>query len=401
MSGLTQWFSNFLTLKKITEAVGLPLWMGAAWPGGPETISIAHNDLVDLVAASQLVPGQKYRITDYSTTDLIVHSNPAEYIVGAVEPLIVTASSVNTLDIVATSELYPQDVIHYQLVASSYSVPGLRYVYGRIIYRKDTTRNNIGHFDFRVSKIRLWPHPDTLAFVVASDNGPDPLDFLLMDTDNCSAVFIDADVNMRTPKVCLQGACDKIHIGPQQDLVVFAAGAGDVTIGTCVRVAFHNTAYYCNQSRSSSSSLLTQFLGSVDHVEIQGGNNARLVFSGNLLDCVINSFPRSIYGDSNDIVIAGDHTNESFGNGGLWSVTNTFLTSILVANSLLIPGQKYKISDLANLIVIAETANTYKYDIPLNPPEYADNAAAITGGLGEGRWYRDYSGHLMRVYLAL
>jgi hypothetical protein len=71
------------------------------------------------------------------------------------------------------------------------------------------------------------------------------------------------------------------------------------------------------------------------------------------------------------------------------------------SGGILIPGQKYRITDQSDIIVIAETNSTYKYDIPITLAAYADNDEALAGGLVAGQWYRTSAGVVMQVYIAL
>lgn len=75
--------------------------------------------LTDLIIANSLVPGTKYRITDYQTIHCIPHTtelniNSATY-TWTTEPLIVTAITGNTISNLAKSELFPEDEIRYNI----------------------------------------------------------------------------------------------------------------------------------------------------------------------------------------------------------------------------------------------------------------------------------------------
>ncbi len=97
-----------------------------------------------------LSAGEKYRIVDFRTKHNI--PNTTDVNVGPAEPLIVTAISKNKLSILAYSESYPQDIIHYELVDSS-TAGGDK---GRIVYRKDAKWNIAMYEDWRHIKYRRW-----------------------------------------------------------------------------------------------------------------------------------------------------------------------------------------------------------------------------------------------------
>ena len=120
----------------------------------PLVIDITYAELTDKIALSALVPGQKYRITDYRTAYNMPYVTPTEKIICTTEPLLVTANSVNTLSMYAYSEAYPQDEIYYNPTSDQVVMPGCDkgYIYRRI---DNTYKNDIG-FDFRNVKFRRW-----------------------------------------------------------------------------------------------------------------------------------------------------------------------------------------------------------------------------------------------------
>lgn len=135
---------------------------------------VTYNELVTLINSSSLNPGLQYKITDFRTRHYIVDSDNNRYsgvgneITGVLEPLLVTATSSNTIDKEAKSELYPMDIIYYDWnpsnwltdlsfadadVSSSVIISGFT---GVIIYRNDTLLDNIVGYDFRNVKFRRW-----------------------------------------------------------------------------------------------------------------------------------------------------------------------------------------------------------------------------------------------------
>lgn len=115
--------------------------------------SILYSALATAVSSSQLVPGRRYLITDYQT----VHTVPgtSDTNTASVEPIIVTATSVNTLSPIAYSPSQPYDIIHYNISnAATSKVQGQTKGY---IERRIDTANNIDvPFDFRNVKFRRW-----------------------------------------------------------------------------------------------------------------------------------------------------------------------------------------------------------------------------------------------------
>ena len=122
-------------------------------PDAPAPLTnITYDQLTAAITGSTLTPGAKYLITDYQTVHTI--PNTTDTNTGTVEPLLVTAISVNELAPEAYSALFPDDVIYYSPTNDQAMVPGCTkgYIYRRV----DTKQNNDIPFDFRQVKFRRW-----------------------------------------------------------------------------------------------------------------------------------------------------------------------------------------------------------------------------------------------------
>ncbi len=115
-------------------------------------IEITYSELSTLITNSELIPGQKYLLSDYQT----VHTIPttADLNTGLTEPLIVTALSSNELEPIAFSTLYPNDIIYYHHENGNTLFPGS--TKGYISRRIDTLYNNSIGNDFRNCKYRRY-----------------------------------------------------------------------------------------------------------------------------------------------------------------------------------------------------------------------------------------------------
>lgn len=323
--------------------------------GGPSISPIpkTYAQLVALVGS--FVPGQKYRITDFQTTEYVVFGTytGADFVTGPVEPLIVTAATESSLDETAVSETYPADVLRYNLNPGQYGPHN----YGRIIFRHDLRKDIYGYYDWRVAEIRLWQDPDTLAYVHNANNGQPSQDFLtIVDPNSCEAIHIGQDVDCRVPKVCFQGSSFKVVVSEHQDLVVFVGNAQDTDMSSCVKIAFHQSVANFSQSRSSGGSDRTDFWGVVRSVEMIGGNEGGITFEGDLEDCVIAQMNNPYH---IEVSFPGNHTGESLGNGGRWSIPDAaYMDDVLAANGLLIPGCRYVDVD-AGVTYIAQSSGGY------------------------------------------
>ena len=120
--------------------------------GAAPLTNITYAELTAAITGSTLTPGAKYLITDYQTVHTIPNTEDTN--TGEVEPLLVTAISVNELAPEAYSALFPDDVIYYSPTNDQTMVPGCTkgYIYRRV----DTKQNNDIPFDFRQVKFRRW-----------------------------------------------------------------------------------------------------------------------------------------------------------------------------------------------------------------------------------------------------
>ncbi|AFF28097.1 gp99 [Sphingomonas phage PAU] len=118
---------------------------------------ITYNDLIAKINNSILARNKRYRIIDYKTvsdwsdgvTSLTLESDQ-------IEPLIVLATSVNTLAPIAYSESFPDDVIYYNVSNDSSSSLYYGCTTGHITKRIDTINNSEYDFDFRNMKTGVY-----------------------------------------------------------------------------------------------------------------------------------------------------------------------------------------------------------------------------------------------------
>lgn len=115
-------------------------------------IEITYDNLKGLSDSNNLVEGQKYKITDYSTiyTQLdtgLLSTNEAS-LTAALEPIIVTARSSSLLFPRVESTIYVSDIIRYDTNFFNTNDKG------RITYR-ESTNGIVAPFDWRKEKFRL------------------------------------------------------------------------------------------------------------------------------------------------------------------------------------------------------------------------------------------------------
>ena len=117
---------------------------------------VTYAELVALIGSSSLVPYRTYLLTDYET----VYEQPESFEIissGVIEPLYITATDINKLHNVCRSNLYPNDIVYYEITGDtgdSYGTEG--FTKGKIYRRIDTIGNNDIGTDWRHIKYRRW-----------------------------------------------------------------------------------------------------------------------------------------------------------------------------------------------------------------------------------------------------
>ncbi len=121
----------------------------AASLGSSSIINTTYTNLQSLISSNALKAGSLYKLTDYRTYYKLLTTNEADRdSLGDLEPLILQATSVNSLAVEAYSEIFPEDIIHYSLNDFSSLAP-LGISKGKITYRRDTRNNLSTFYDFR------------------------------------------------------------------------------------------------------------------------------------------------------------------------------------------------------------------------------------------------------------
>ena len=121
---------------------------------------VTYSELVGLIDDSELVPGQHYKITDYRTCyDQPLHDvnggfSGANYKQADVDPIIVLATSANTLAADAYQPSYPNDKIKYDWTWNETEITSSSAL-GRITERIDEW-NNRTDYDHRVILFKRW-----------------------------------------------------------------------------------------------------------------------------------------------------------------------------------------------------------------------------------------------------
>ena len=137
---------------------------------------LTYADLVTLISTSGLTLGMRYILTDYQTTHYILDfhgnqlvGNPVN--TGALEHIILTASSVNTFEPEVFSLEFPQDILFYDwnpqnwLSDAAFTLDSINIIpdfKGVIFTREDTNNHNIMSEDFRNTKNRRWKRNDQI-----------------------------------------------------------------------------------------------------------------------------------------------------------------------------------------------------------------------------------------------
>jgi hypothetical protein len=138
----------------------------------PRIIDVTHAELLSLMGGQNLKTGFHYRITDFvteymsndnewispSNTANVSNNNGTAFTVASIaatpEPLVVYAYSSSNVSKEAYSNLYSQDIIHYD--PSLTYLDGTRTAKGFITYRKDNLRDVSATYDWRNVRFKIW-----------------------------------------------------------------------------------------------------------------------------------------------------------------------------------------------------------------------------------------------------
>jgi hypothetical protein len=138
----------------------------------PRIIDVTHAELLSLMGSQSLKTGFHYRITDFVTeymsndNEWISPSNTANVsnnsgtaftvasIAATPEPLVVYAYSSSNVSKEAYSNLFPQDIIHYD--PSLTYLDGTRTAKGFIVFRRDPVRDIECFYDWRNVRFKRW-----------------------------------------------------------------------------------------------------------------------------------------------------------------------------------------------------------------------------------------------------
>ena len=132
----------------------------------PNYATISYSELSASITTGSLQPGIYYKLIDYQTIHNILDYDitTGDLNSGSIEPLFILATSTNSLASQVYSQIYPQDIIHYDWTGgdnrdiaffngSNMPLDDLK---GVITYREDTTQNVSTFYDFRNIKFRRW-----------------------------------------------------------------------------------------------------------------------------------------------------------------------------------------------------------------------------------------------------
>lgn len=296
---------------------------------------VTHAELVGLISSSSLLQGRKYLISDFRTTHYILFGEGELFqdtdsiITGDVEPIIVTAASVNTLHAEAISTIYPQDIIHYSINESDFTddlsfynastsaiIGGFR---GAIVYREDTVKKLSTHYDFRNVMLRRWESvTDPGVYDSTANNGGDHVDVNTFG-NNCFNIIVGACYYKYSTinNITFGDECDSITFGDECNNITFGNSCSSIIFGkSCYSITFGNGCYsitFGNICHSitfvNSCGIIT--LGNICS-NITFGNNAMQIILENSIDLNSVDFSSAthIYADySKTIFKRSDGTN--------------------------------------------------------------------------------------------
>jgi hypothetical protein len=303
---------------------------GAAWTSTdlesilpPNYEPISYSSLKTLALASGLIPGRKYLINDYATIYNIPGTSPQVEATGSVEPLVVTAISIDELSPIAFSPSNPDDIIHYDLNPTVGFRNSTINSKGVIYYREDTVNRNIYPADFREIVCRRWD--DGLGFYeVITENGNSYIDNPIFGT-TCFDNIVDAtdtlvlqlaySINDDLPNIYLLANSIENRFSATSYGITFSNTNASLCKfeGPTINTVFRNgVSIFTNKG----SVVNTIFKGAVNSTTVIYESNATGIFSttfeNNVVDCEFKTvsactFSAAVYNFKGDII-----TNSTF-----------------------------------------------------------------------------------------
>lgn len=194
--------------------------------GSTQITNVTHDELLALVDAGELVLGSYYRLTDFKTITKVMGEfvNTDDYIEGTLEPLILKASGTDSLFSAALSELFPLDVILYNISDNTpLSAPIIDDVHiskGVITYRMNPELGIETYYDWRNVKYRRWQMAATglgAVWYLHYSNG-----------------WAGMSTFQHQDYLSIGTGCKNIHIGPNSFNIVIKDDSYDIEIAAGV-----------------------------------------------------------------------------------------------------------------------------------------------------------------------
>lgn len=307
-------------------------------------VEVTYTELVDLIDTASLVPGVYYTITDFASTydqpdfDQYGLAKDVSLLIsktGPLEPLMVLATSNNTLSPLAWSSTYPEDFITYDINHTATEIKSTP-CKGRIALRIDDEGNQTPYDSRGVELKRYESSPGSGIFNSIMDNGGDYLDNIPTFGIDCENIRlsphhsdmgespgIDDSVFLISNNVFGEG-CESIVAGGDFYNNTFGTYAYGITFGHWCRNNVLGEAF-------SDNHILNNFSGNIIGESFNNnliGNNFsyNIIGNGFIQNDIDSGFVTNTIGDGffnnttgNDFArniigtaFAGNHVNDSF-----------------------------------------------------------------------------------------
>jgi hypothetical protein len=141
----------------------------------PETGVLEHTyaELKALKSIGKLLIGREYLLTDFQSIHILesrMCTNCPDAVLGAIEPLILSASDNDKFAPIAKSKKIESDIIHYSFDLVSEACDLVTQSKGVITYREDVVNKLSAHYDWRIDPLILSSVGDINTFGVGCKN---------------------------------------------------------------------------------------------------------------------------------------------------------------------------------------------------------------------------------------
>lgn len=307
--------------------------------GVTDLILVTYSELVDMISGGTLSHGSFYSITDFRTcydmpeyyADGSMKLSGATGVVGAVEPIVVLATSENTISSTAYQPAYPNDRIQYDWTWNQTEI-SLNAAFGRITERIDEYNNRTDYDHRNIEFIRYTTYDKGLkisGYITAFDcntgilNGVDSL--FLSEVSNGEIIYFEWQNGLVGVKVISASTDTQLVVFIDPTFTAIAFENGTIPMYRAI-----NQEYYGNYKEAYIGQYLHEDFTTYPTFNLNGtalhnyvGDYSRFFIQG-ILDAPGFLLSNNVFYSENSDIFSNTIGNMSYNNTFMYSFqTNT------------------------------------------------------------------------------